>query len=79
MALPKRSLTALTALVWLAACASFPGLEAGAALPASDAPVELLPLDDLLVQAGAGAANDASAAELAARAARLRARAAASR
>ena len=77
MALAKLTLIAFGALIWLGACASFPGLEAGSALPASDAPVELLPLDDLLTQAGEGAASDASAAELTARAARLRARAAA--
>ena len=75
MGLTKLTLIAFGALISLSACASFPGLEAGFALPASDAPVELLPLDDLLEQAGEGAASDASAAELTARAARLRARA----
>lgn len=78
MALPKLTLIAVAALVWLGACASFPGLEAGSALPPSDAPVMLLPLDELLAQAGVGAANDSTAADLAARAARLRARANAS-
>lgn len=77
MAMPKPSLIALGALLWFGACTSFPELEAGSGLPASDAPVHLLPLDELLAQAGGGVANDATAADLAARAARLRARAAA--
>lgn len=79
MAWPRPTLIACAALVWLGACASFPGLEAGSAVPAPDAEVKLLPLDDLLAQAGDDVANDATAADLAARAAWLRVRAAASR
>ncbi len=79
MALPKPTLIACAALLWLAACASFPGLESGSALPASGEDVKLLPLDDLLAQAGEDVANDTTAADLAARAAQLRARGAASR
>ena len=76
MALRQPTLIALGTFVWLGACASFPGLDAGSPLPASDATVELLPLDELLAQAGGGAANAATAEDLAARAALLRARAA---
>lgn len=60
----------------LTACSPPPGLEAGAPIPPSDQPVELLPLDGLLVQASGGVANDATAAALAERASRLRAKAA---
>lgn len=59
----------------LGACTPFPGLEAGARLPASTDPVVLLPLDELVAQANGGVADDATATDLAARAARLRARA----
>lgn len=79
MAPPKPTLIACAAAVLLGACSSFPGLEAGSAVPASDQEVKLLPLDELLAQAGDDAATDATAAELAARAAQLRARAAATR
>lgn len=75
MAWPKSTPIACAALMWLGACTSFPGLEAGSVMPASDEEVKLLPLDDLLAQAGGDVANDATAADLAARAARLRARA----
>lgn len=60
-------------LLALTACAPLPGTEAGLRIAPSDQPVELLPLDALLAQADAGVANDATAAALAARAARLRA------
>lgn len=61
-------------LVLLTACTPPPGLEAGARIPPSNQPVELLPLNELLAQAQGGVPVDASAADLAARAARLRAR-----
>jgi hypothetical protein len=61
-------------LLLLTACSVPPGLEAGQRIPPSNQPVQLLPLDELLAQANGGTANDASAAALAARAARLRAR-----
>ena len=61
----------------LGACTTFPGLEAGARLPPSTEPVVLLPLDELVAQAKGGVADDTTAADLAASAARLRARAAA--
>ena len=61
----------------LMGCNAPPGSEAGARIAPSGKPVTLLPLEDLLVDANAGTANDASAAALAARAARLRAKAAA--
>ena len=64
-------------LVLLAACNPPPGLEAGARIAPSNQPVELRPLDALLAQAQGGVADDASAAALAARAALLKARAAA--
>jgi hypothetical protein len=74
MPLPRTLLCACGVLWLLAACNAPPGLEAGAVLPPSNQPVELLPLDELLAQANGGAADDASAAALAARAAQLRAR-----
>lgn len=76
--MPKLTLIAMMALAWLGACASFPGLEAGSPLPPSTEPVVLLPLDQLIAQANGGIATDATAAELAARAAALRTRAVAS-
>jgi hypothetical protein len=74
MALPR--LFILGWLVLLAACSPPPDFGAGTRIPPSDQPVELLPLDDLLAQANAGTTDEAAAAALAARAARLRARAA---
>lgn len=62
------------ALLLLVACTAPPGLDAGQRIAPSNQPVELLPLDQLLEQAKGGAATDASAAALAARAADLRAR-----
>ena len=61
-------------LAMVSACSPPPGLEAGNRIASSNQPVILLPLDEILVQAEGGAANDASAAALAARAAQLRAR-----
>lgn len=61
-------------LFLLSACNPPPGVEAGARIAPSDQPVRLLPLDELVAQANGGTANDASAAALAARAARLRGR-----
>lgn len=61
-------------LIMLAACSQPPGLKAGPDIPPSNQPIELLPLDGLLAQANGATANDATAAALAARAARLRAR-----
>jgi hypothetical protein len=75
MPLPRISLCAFGMLWLLAACNPPPGLEAGAVIPPSNQPVELLPLDELLAQAEGGVADDASAAALAERAAELRARA----
>lgn len=77
MCQPRLSLCAGVVFVMFAACSTPPGLEAGQRIPLSNQTVELLPLDGLLAQASGGAANDATAATLAARAARLRARAAA--
>jgi hypothetical protein len=74
MPLPRTLLCSCGALLLLSACNAPPGLEAGAVLPPSNQPVELLPLGELLAQADSGVANDASAAALAARAAQLRAR-----
>ena len=64
-------------LLLLTACNAPPALNAGSFIPPSNQPIELLPLDALLAQARSGTANETSAAALAARAARLRARAAA--
>ena len=64
-------------LVLGSACSAPPGLTAGKRIPPSDQPVALLPLDDVLAQAQGGVTDEAMAADLAARAARLRARAAA--
>jgi hypothetical protein len=77
--MPFRQLLLCGMCAVLTGCNPPPGLEAGARIPKSDKVVTLLPLDDLLAEAnaGAGAATDASAAALAARAAQLRARAAA--
>jgi hypothetical protein len=74
MALPRLFIFGCLAL--LIGCSPPPGLEAGNRLPPSDLPVELLPLYDLLAQANAGTTDEAAAAALATRAARLRARAA---
>ena len=76
MARPRILICVCGILLWLVACGNPPGLEAGSVLSASDQEVVLLPLDELLVQAGETTANDTSANTLAARAARLRARAA---
>lgn len=64
-------------LLFLTGCGAPPGLDAGRRIPPSNQPIELLPLNSLLVDANSGILNDATAAALAARAARLRARAAA--
>ena len=64
-------------LLLLAACNAPPGLDAGSYIPPSNHPIELLPLDGLLAQTIGGTATETSADALAARAARLRARAAA--
>ena len=74
VALPRIALGGVLAL--LAACSPPPGLEAGARIPPSDQPLDLLPLDGLLAQANGGDASDAAAKALAARAKLLRARAA---
>lgn len=74
---PRLLLCAGGVMVMFAACSTPPGLEAGRRIPLSNQTVELLPLDGLLAQANAGAANVATAATLTARAVRLRARAAA--
>jgi hypothetical protein len=75
--MPLPRLLLCGAMAALMGCNAPPGLEAGARIPPSDQPVRLLPLEDVLIGANSGTANDASAAALAARAARLRARAAA--
>ena len=75
MALPQIAIFGVLAL--LVGCSPPPGSEAGTRIPPSDQPVELLPLDGLLAQSAGGVADEASAAALAARAARLRARVAA--
>lgn len=75
MARPQISSTACAFLLVLSACNKPPGVEAGGRITPSDQPVQLLPLDKLLAQAQSGAASDATAAALVARAARLRARA----
>jgi hypothetical protein len=75
MAQTRISPTVWGLLILVSACSAPPGLEAGARIPPSSQPVNLLPLDALLAQAQGGAASDASAAALAARAARLRAQA----
>lgn len=62
-------------LLVLVACNAPPGSESGSRIPPSNQTIKLLPLDALLAQAKGGTANDASAAALAARAARLRAQA----
>jgi hypothetical protein len=77
MAQPKSILCAAGLFILMSACARFPGLEAGAELPISTEPVVLLPLDALLAQANGGSVDETTAADLAARAAQLRARAAA--
>lgn len=64
----------------LAGCAMPPALQAGARIPVSGDAVKLLPLEELLAQAGNGvsvgdAADDGRATDLAERAKRLRARA----
>lgn len=78
MARPKLTICSIGLLFALNACTTFPGLEAGANIPVSTEPVVLLPLDQLITQANGGAVDDGTATDLAARAARLRARAAAS-
>ena len=74
MVLPRIAIVCLLACV--GGCSPPPGLESGARIMPSDEPVALLPLEGLVSQSESGAFNDASADELAARAARLRARAA---
>lgn len=79
MARQKLVFCAFGLFLALGACTTFPGLESGATLPPSSDPVALLPLDQLIAQADIGVTDDDSAAtHLAARAARLRARASAS-
>ena len=75
MPLPRLALFHSGLLVLVCACTAPPGLEAGSRIQPSDKPVKLLPLDEVLTQAQGGVASDASSADLAARAARLRARA----
>ena len=73
MALPQIAI--IGTLTMLIGCSPPPGSEAGSRIPPSDQPVVLLPLDGLLAQSAGGVADEASAAALAARAARLRAQA----
>ena len=72
MTLPRTLIGGL--LVLQMACAPLPGLEAGRRIAPSDQPVVLLPLDEVLAQAGSSVTSPESAAALAARAAALRAR-----
>ena len=73
MALPHIALFGLVG--FLAACSPPPVLDAGRRIPQSDEVIRLLPLDELLAQTNGRVADEASAKALAARAARLRARA----
>ena len=73
MALPHIALFGLVG--FLAACSPPPVLDTGTRIPPSNEVIKLLPLDGLLAQANGGVADEASAKALAARAARLRARA----
>ena len=75
MAQPRFSLGMCGLLLALAACNAPPGSEAGPRIPPSDEPLVLLPMDEILAQTSDSKANDTSAAALAARAAKLRARA----
>lgn len=68
----RRSVSVLAAIAALAACAPFPELDAYAA--DSGPPPQLLPMEEILAQAGTATADPGPA--VAARAARLKARAA---
>jgi len=67
-------------LLLLVACAPFPAVEAAVDQARADAPApDLLPIDELLAQAGSGSSAQTADAGLTARVAALRARAAALR
>ncbi|MDZ4136487.1 MAG: hypothetical protein U1D06_12970, partial [Paracoccaceae bacterium] len=72
--LPK--LIAMLALLAIAGCAGFPEIRRAEAQAGQGAAPPLLPMDQLVARVGGAQATDASREALAARAARLRARAA---